>query len=398
MIRVSKYATIKGNHECWVLRYRDGGKVRSKTIGKTRDVTKTQAEAARRDLEAAFIKGTKSPGRPDKVTLRRFIDDYPARRRQDGDSKGYLRTAPRLSEASITSHQMSLRYLVEHFGDGRDMNTITLADASTFIDRLAAGQLQAARRTSQQYDLSPQTVRLHIRNLKAIYGWAITFELVKSNPFAKFDGSSRPGDEKHYITLGEFRQMYGAVPRLGWPTAKVDGWQLFLALLRLAGLRREAARTLPWSGYATDSDGKRHWIGVDWDRHRICVVGNCKGSRRSLRYREVPVRPLLFRILRKAYESSPARFQHPQSCRSDSICGVAPHNLTRLGKSIVAKAGLKPWPKLYQAMRSSCENDHKMRGVAEATYSAWLGHSPTVSRRHYTSPTDSEFAAAARVA
>ena len=61
-------------------------------------------------------------------------------------------------------------------------------------------------------------------------------------------------------------------------------------------------------------------------------------------------------------------------------------------------AGMKPWPKLYQAMRSSCENDHKMRGIAEATYSCWQGHSPTVSRKHYTAPTDQEFAAVARVA
>ena len=155
---------------------------------------------------------------------------------------------------------------------------------------------------------------------------------------------------------------------------------------------------MPWFGHATDSDGQRHWVGVDWDRHRICVVGNCKGSRRSLRYRELPIRPLLYRLLRKAFESSGARFQHPQSGQSDAITGISPHNLIRLAKTIAADAGLKPWPKMYQAMRSSCENDHKLRGVAEATYSAWMGHSPEVSRKHYTAPTDQEFAAVAKVA
>ena len=49
-------------------------------------------------------------------------------------------------------------------------------------------------------------------------------------------------------------------------------------------------------------------------------------------------------------------------------------------------------------MRSSCENDWKMRGVAEATYAAWMGHSAKVSRKHYTAPTDQEFAAVAKVA
>ena len=44
-------------------------------------------------------------------------------------------------------------------------------------------------------------------------------------------------------------------------------------------------------------------------------------------------------------------------------------------------------------MRSSRENEWKEKRVAEATYAAWLGHSPTVSRKHYVAPTETEFAA-----
>ena len=58
---------------------------------------------------------------------------------------------------------------------------------------------------------------------------------------------------------------------------------------------------------------------------------------------------------------------------------------------IVKGAQLERWPKLFQTLRSSCENQWKTEGVAEATYAAWLGHSIAVSRKHYVQPLDSEF-------
>lgn len=37
-------------------------------------------------------------------------------------------------------------------------------------------------------------------------------------------------------------------------------------------------------------------------------------------------------------------------------------------------------------------------GVAEATYAAWKGHSPAVSRKHYVAPTEAEYEAITRAA
>ncbi|MFB3138111.1 MAG: hypothetical protein ACE10B_02700, partial [Phycisphaerales bacterium] len=150
----------------------------------------------------------------------------------------------------------------------------------------------------------------------------------------------------------------------------------------------EAARTLPWSGQATDSEGLRHRVGVDWDRRRICVVGNHKTKQR---YRQVPICPTLYDILLRVFESA--------EDGAVTITGLSPNNLTRIGQRIIRSAGLTPWPKLYQAMRSSCEGDWRQGGVAEATYAAWMGHSPTVSRKHYVGvPLDAEFNAVARPA
>ena len=71
--------------------------------------------------------------------------------------------------------------------------------------------------------------------------------------------------------------------------------------------------------------------------------------------------------------------------------------MTKKAQEFTRAAGLEPWPKFYQSMRVSRENDWKLAGFAEATYAKWLGHSETVSRQHYVSPTDAEFSAAVGV-
>jgi hypothetical protein len=65
---------------------------------------------------------------------------------------------------------------------------------------------------------------------------------------------------------------------------------------------------------------------------------------------------------------------------------------------ITGAAGLAKWPDFFQAMRSSCENDWKADGIAEPTFTTWLGRSATVSRQHSVAPTDAEFERVTKVA
>lgn len=381
-INVKLYETKSGNHKVWLCRWYSGGKRGTKTLGKVKDIDKREAKALRKELEDSFTKGEQSPIKVKGMSLGQFRDMYPGRRRQGGNGQGYLKEAPKLSEAAITDHMMTIRYLIAHFGEFKRICSITLDDASGWVDALAANKLASARKKSkQEYKITEQTVRGHIRNAKAAFNWSILFGLVQSNPFAKFSGKPIDTEPKQYVTLKDFNKLYRA--------AETQEAKLMLALCRLGGLRREAARTLPWSGSAMDSFGKKHIIGIDWDKRRLRIVGNHKG-RNPLRFREAPIRPLLYRILLKAY--------HNAEPGAESITQLGPHNLTRLAQSINKAAGLPTIESFYQSLRASCENDHKIRGHAEATYAKWMGHGPTVSRRHYTSPTDLEFAAATKVA
>lgn len=63
-------------------------------------------------------------------------------------------------------------------------------------------------------------------------------------------------------------------------------------------------------------------------------------------------------------------------------------------KKIVERAGLKPWPKLFHALRSSRETE-LAQDYPIYVVTAWLGNTPTIALRHYLLTTDDDFERAA---
>jgi len=375
----------------YVLRWSDSrGKYREKSLGRSKTtggtMTKREAEKERERFEHSLVKGDVPRDRPKSMTLGVFYDHYRERRRQGQSGRGYLRGAPKLSESTITDHSMTLRYLNEHFGAARSIDSISIADAEAFIESLVDGDLVEARENRNESTpdraIGEQTVRKHIRNAKAAFNWARRFGYVTGNPFDDFDGKPLPSRPCEYVTINMLEEVLQRCPS--------DGWRCLFALCRLAGLRRSEAIELPWKGYRKDRQGVEHEVGIDWKARRISLV-----AKKTRMHRVLPISPRLFEILDEAYVNA--------ANGAGTVTGLSEHNLTRLGKEIVSTPraddanppNVTPWPKLYQALRASCENDWKTAGVAEPTYAAWLGHSPTVSRRHYVSPTDQEFAAIA---
>ena len=81
-----------------------------------------------------------------------------------------------------------------------------------------------------------------------------------------------------------------------------------------------------------------------------------------------------------------------------SVSGLSGNNLDVRAARYCKWAGVEKWRCFFQSMRSSCENDWKTAGFAEATYCAWIGHDPKVSRKHYVAPTEAEYARVTAVA
>ncbi len=366
----------------WTLRWfgTDGRRL-GKTVGDTKAITKRDAEAARRELQAKLDCGVSKADKPVRMTLGAFKTMYLERRTSATGSllsRQRRRSYPKLDPKTVQRHEMTLRYMVEHFGTEKTIDSVRDTEAERFIEAFEQGRLAGARKTEPQNGRMPSegNIRARVRDAKAIFNWAKSFGYVRQNPFDDFDGRPLQSAEPHYVCLDDFEKLIAACGG--------GGLRSLVALCRLAGLRREEARVLPWAGKEMDSNGREHWVGIEWDTRRIHVVGREK-ARGTRRYRVVPMCPRLHDLLVEAFAAAPVGH--------GTACGLSPYNLRRNGVATARRAGLTPWPKFFQSLRSSCEIDWKTAGVAEATYCCWLGHSARVSRRHYVAPTDGEFEA-----
>ena len=70
---------------------------------------------------------------------------------------------------------------------------------------------------------------------------------------------------------------------------------------------------------------------------------------------------------------------------------------TQLTK-IILRAGLEPWPKLFQNMRSTRETElFKMTSGNVKAVCSWIGNSPAVAMQHYAQVTDADEKEAAKM-
>ena len=73
--------------------------------------------------------------------------------------------------------------------------------------------------------------------------------------------------------------------------------------------------------------------------------------------------------------------------------GTGPHNQTcgRNWSGSLAKAGVKPWPKLFQNLRATAGRRSWPAEHPGHVAAAWLGHSTVVANKHYWQVTDADF-------
>ncbi len=354
----------------YLLRWRGpDGKEVSDSLGRCSDLTKAAAKAARAQMEDDVNGGRGPAPKSGGLTLGQFRDIYKRDRSrgEEPDAQRLTKEYPRLAARSIAGHDMVLRYSLAFFGADCQLADIDMLGAERWAAALASGELIAAGGKGQ---LSRNSVRTYARMAQAIFGWAVHHGLIRSNPFACLLGTLERTEPNPHITREVFRQVIDPDHEVyGPPRARPSSaWRVMLGLCRLAGLRRGEALAL-------------RWCDVDWKGERLALqIG--KTGRRA-----VPIVPELMPLLLEAHEQAPEGAERV-------VEPISENNARRKLLLLLKAAGVAPWWKLFQSLRSSCENDWKVAGFAEPTYCAWLGHSPEVSREAYVAPTDAEFRAA----
>ena len=281
---------------------------------------------------------------PEKATLGPFID-------------GYLKKRTDIKPQTRVNLQQVRRNLVEFFGENKSLAAVTDGDADEFRLFLKA-------------KLGENTVRRRCGRARQLFQAAVKRRLIASNPFGGMKGIAVQANAErfYFVTRADASKVMDACPDAQW--------RLIFALSRFGGLR------CPSEHLAL------RWGDIDWERGRMTVRSPKTEQYEGKESRVVPifpeVRPHLEQVFNEAEPGTEFVITRYRDANS---------NLRTYFERIIRKAGLQPWPKLFQNLRSTRETE-----LAESfpihVVCKWIGNSQAVAKEHYLQVTDVHFEAA----
>lgn len=285
------------------------------------------------------------PAETTRTSLKAFLDDYIAKR---GDVKD--------STTKVFGH--TKRNLIEYFGAGKSIREIKPGDADEWRLWLTTNE-----------KLGEATVRRRSGIAKQFFKAAVRKGLLKVNPFQDLKSAVQGNSKRFYfVSRDEAQKVLDACPDAQW--------KLLFALSRYAGLRCPSEHVL------------LTWADVDWERGRFTVYSKKNERHEESRVRVIPIFPELYPYLKAARDEA-----RPGTVRVITMRDDATTNLRTGLEKIIIRAGLKPWPKLFQNLRSTRETELAETFPVQVVCK-WIGNSPAIAAKHYLQVTDDHYAAA----
>jgi len=154
-------------------------------------------------------------------------------------------------------------------------------------------------------------------------------------------------------------------------------WRLIFALARFGGLRTPSETAL------------LRWGDIDWAQGRMTVTSPKTEHHEGKESRVVPLFPEIRLLLEAAFDQAEPGTEFVIARRRDEKVNWR----TQLER-IIHKAGITPWPKPFQNLRSTRETELAEEFPAHVVCK-WLGNSEAIARKHYLQVTDAHFVRAA---
>ena len=280
--------------------------------------------------------------------------------------QGFLdRVGPAKKPGTVAVWRQVVANLNELLPKGIRLDEITVGHAKAFHDGLRAKGMEST------------TIHKRIGFAKQFVQDAVDWEIIDKNPFAKIKTSTPSTKSNVEVT----RETLGKVLAVCDPT-----WQTIVALSRFGGLRCPS-ETL-----------SLRWADIDWEQSRMNVPEPKVEHHEGRGVRSVPIFPELMPYLQAAWDRAEegAEFVVDKPAYREAANtgdGWKNANLRTQFLKKLAKAGVKPWARLFHSMRASRQTELEHQYPTHVVC-AWLGNSPQVARKSYLLVTSADFAKA----
>jgi integrase len=244
--------------------------------------------------------------------------------------------------------------LLHFFGADKPLNTITPGDADDWkVDLRSRGY-------------APATIGTFVKRARQMFRYATRKGLLVKSPFADLKAPTQVNKSREvYVTRETTQKVIDACPSAEW--------RLLVALARYGGLR-------------TPSESLNlRLTDVDWENDRITVTSPKTEHLPGKGSRVIPLFPELRPYLEDVFELA-----RPGTVYVINRYRDGDTNLRTQLQRIIRKAGVPPWERLWQNLRSSRETE-----LAETfplhVVTAWIGNTERVASKHYLQVTDDHF-------
>ena len=254
---------------------------------------------------------------------------------------------------TILTLKQTIRRLTKFFGNKKNITDITQIDAKKYQVFLKLVE-----------KLSDGTIYRDCKRCREIFEYAKKSRLIKENPFASLKLPPPENKERMFdITPEMATKVLDACPSLEW--------KIIFAMARYAGVRIPSEIV------------SFRWKDILWNENRI-LIHSPKTEHQGKSTRIIPLFPELKPLLEQAFNDAPEGSKNViRHCKGTK-------NYRKGLKEIILKAGLVPWTKLFNNLRSSRETELAKTFSLQAV-TAWIGNTPKIALAHYLQVTDDEW-------
>lgn len=259
----------------------------------------------------------------------------------------------KVKESTKEHYDRVRKDLVDFFGPDISLRSVTVATAKDFRHHLLDS-------------VGENTCRRRCGRAKQFFKDALLRGHVDLNPFdgQKVSVGASKRERIRFVTLEEAGLINDACPDAQW--------RLIFALNRFAGMRcpSEVLHV--------------KWDDVNWSTNQITFRSMKTEHHEGGETRTIPIFPELVQPLLEVQEQAPPGTQRVISRYQPGA------NLRTQFNRIVKRAGITPWPKPFQNLRSTRETELAAKFPIHVVCD-WIGNSVAVAMKHYLQVTEDHF-------